>query len=271
LPSQLTRSAISAFWWLHWRATKKAEDAQRGELRLPKATASSTRRIVEGGSLEVQAYDEFFFPGLAAEWAKWDGRRPFVGPLTMELTTDADDEVLSWIAAGPPPIYFGFGSTPVQSPADTVAMISAACTKLGERALIYSGANGSNHIPHPDHVKLVGLVNYATIFPACRAVVHHGGAGTTAAGLRAGMPTLILWTMPDQPFWAAAVKRLKVGSARRFSSATQESLIADLRTILAPQCATRAREIATQMTKPAESVTTAADLLENSASIRRFG
>ena len=271
LPSQLTRSAISAFWWLHWRATKKAEDAQRGELRLPKATASSTRRIVEGGSLEVQAYDEFFFPGLAAEWAKWDGRRPFVGPLTLELTTDADDEVLSWIAAGPPPIYFGFGSTPVQSPADTVAMISAACTKLGERALIYSGANGSNHIPHPDHVKLVGLVNYATIFPACRAVVHHGGAGTTAAGLRAGMPTLILWTMPDQPFWAAAVKRLKVGSARRFSSATQESLIADLRTILAPQCATRAREIATQMTKPAESVTTAADLLENSASIRRFG
>jgi UDP:flavonoid glycosyltransferase YjiC (YdhE family) len=271
LPSQLTRSAISAFWWLHWRATKKAEDAQRGELRLPKATAPSTRRIVEGGSLEVQAYDEFFFPGLAAEWAKWDGRRPFVGPLTMELTTDADDEVLSWIAAGPPPIYFGFGSTPVQSPADTVAMISAACTKLGERALIYSGANGSNHIPHPDHVKLVGLVNYATIFPACRAVVHHGGAGTTAAGLRAGMPTLILWTMPDQPFWAAAVKRLKVGSARRFSSATPESLIADLRTILAPQYATRAREIATQMTKPAESVSTAADLLENSASTRRFG
>jgi UDP:flavonoid glycosyltransferase YjiC (YdhE family) len=271
LPSQLTRSAISAFWWLHWHATKQAEDAQRRELGLPKATASSTRRIVEGGSLEVQAYDEFFFPGLAAEWAKCDGRRPFVGPLTMELTTDADDEVLSWIAAGPPPIYFGFGSTPVQSPADTVAMISAACRELGERALIYSGANGSNHIPHPDHVKLVGLVNYAAIFPACRAVVHHGGAGTTAAGLRAGMPTLILWTMPDQPFWAAAIKRLKVGSARRLSSTTQESLVADLRTILAPQYATRAREIATRMTKPAESVITAADLLENSASIRRFG
>jgi UDP:flavonoid glycosyltransferase YjiC (YdhE family) len=271
LPSLLTRSAISAFWWLHWRATKKAEDAQRGELGLPEATAPSTRRIVEGGSLEIQAYEEFFFPGLAAEWAKWDGRRPFVGPLTLELPTDADDEVLSWIAAGPPPIYFGFGSTPVQSPADTVAMIAAACTKLGERALIYSGANGSNHIPHPDHVKLVGLVDYAAIFPACRAVVHHGGAGTTAAGLRAGMPTLILWAMPDQPLWAAAVKRLKVGSARRLSSTTQESLVADLRTILAPQYATRAREIATQMTKPAESVTAAADLLENSASIRRFG
>jgi UDP:flavonoid glycosyltransferase YjiC (YdhE family) len=143
--------------------------------------------------------------------------------------------------------------------------------QLGERALIYSGVNGSNRIPHPDHVKLVGLLNYATIFPACRAVVHHGGAGTTAAGIRAGIPTLALWITADQPIWAAAVKRLKVGSARRFSSATEESLVADLRTILAPEYAIRAREIATQMTKPAESVTTAADLLENSASIRRFG
>jgi UDP:flavonoid glycosyltransferase YjiC (YdhE family) len=271
LPSPLVRSGISAVWWLHWRMTKDAEDAQRRELGLPKATGPSTRRIVERGSLEIQAYDEFFFRGLAAEWAKWDGRRPFVGALTMELPTNADDEVLSWIAAGTPPIYFGFGSTPVQSPADTVAMISAACMQLGERALIYSGVNGSNRIPHPDHVKLVGLLNYATIFPACRAVVHHGGAGTTAAGIRAGIPTLALWITADQPIWAAAVKRLKVGSARRFSSATEESLVADLRTILAPEYAIRAREIATQMTKPAESVTTAADLLENSASIRRFG
>ncbi len=270
LPSRVTRSALSTFWWLHWRATKKAEDAQRRELGLPKTTASSTRRIVEGGSLEIQAYDEFFFPGLAAEWAQWHGQRPFVGQLTMELPTQADDEVLSWIAAGKPPIYFGFGSTPVQSPADTVAMISAACSQLGERALIYTGGKVPSHIPHPDHVKLVGLINYATTFPACRAVVHHGGAGTTAAGLRAGMPTMILWTMTDQPVWAAAVKRLKVGYARRLSATTLESLVGDLRTILAPQYMTRAREIATQMTKPDEAVTAAANLLEETATLRRF-
>jgi UDP:flavonoid glycosyltransferase YjiC (YdhE family) len=118
---------------LHWRVTKKPEDAQRRELGLPKATASSTRRIAERGSLEIQAYDELCFPGLAPEWAKCDGRRPFVGALTLEMPTDADDEVLSWIAAGTPPIYFGFGSMPVQSPAETVAMISEACTQLGER------------------------------------------------------------------------------------------------------------------------------------------
>jgi UDP:flavonoid glycosyltransferase YjiC (YdhE family) len=267
LPSPLVRSMMRAYWWLLWRWTKEVEDAQRRELGLPKATCPAGQRMVERGSLEIQAYDEACFPGLAAEW---NGRRPFVGALTMELPTDADDEVASWIAAGRPPIYFGFGSsTTVQSPGDTVAMIAAACTELGERAFIYSGVSGSNRIPCPDHVKLVGLVNYAALFPACRAVVHHGGAGTTAAGLRAGIPMLVLWDVADQPIWAAQVKRLKVGSGRRFSRTTRESLVADLGSILRPQYVTRAREIATRMTKPSESVTAAADLLEDTVRRKR--
>ena len=250
---------------------KKVEDAQRRELGLPKATGPSPRRIAERGSLEIQAYDEVCFPGLAAEWAKWDGQRPFVGALTMELPTDADEEVASWIAAGTPPICFGFGSIPVESPADTLAMIGAACAQLGERALVCAGGTDFSHVPHFEHVKVVGAVNYAAIFPACRAVVHHGGAGTTAAGLRAGVPKLILWTLPDQPLFGAEVKRLKVGTARRFSTTTEKSLVADLRRILAPQYLTRAREIATRMTKPAESVAAAADLVENFARLKGLG
>ena len=271
LPSPLIRSAMTVNEWLYWRVTKKVEDAQRRELGLPKATSPSPRRIAERGSLEIQAYDEVCFPGLAAEWAKWNGQRPFVGTLTMELTTDADDEVASWIAAGTPPIYFGFGSIPVESPADTVAMISAACAQLGERALVCAGWSDFSDVPHFDHVKVVGAVNFATTFPACRAVVHHGGAATTPIGLRAGVPTLILWMLPEQSYWGAQVKRLKVGTARRLSATTQKSLVADLRRILAPQYVTRAREIATRMTKPAASVANAADLLENFARLRHFG
>jgi vancomycin aglycone glucosyltransferase len=136
-----------------------------------------------------------------------------------------DEEVLSWIAAGTPPIYFGFGSTPIASPADTVALISAASTLLGERALICAGPNDCTHVPHAEHVKIVEAVNHAAVFPACRAVVHHGGAGT-----------LVLGVGLDQPVWAFAIERLKVGSARHFSATTQESLVADLRSILTPQC-----------------------------------
>jgi UDP:flavonoid glycosyltransferase YjiC (YdhE family) len=271
LPSPLLRSAISAFWWLHWRVTKRVENVQRRELGLAKASRSSTRRIVERGSLEIQAYDEFCFPGLASEWAHWTGQRPFIGALTLQLPTDVDDEVATWIAAGTPPIYFGFGSMPIKSPRDTVAMIAAACEQLGERALICTGAEDVVQIPHSDHVKVVRAVNHGAIFPMCRAVVHHGGAGTTAAGMRAGVSTLILWIWADQPIWAAQVKRLGVGFARRFSATTQKSLVADLRRVLAPQYLNRAREIATQMTKPDVSVAMAADLVEDAAKRNQFG
>lgn len=271
LPALVIRFAMTALEWLGWRWGKKLINAQRRELNLPKATRPTSRRIAERGSLEIQAYDEFWFPGLAAEWAKWNGRRPFVGALTREVATDAEEEVASWIAAGTPPIFFGFGSTHVGSPADTLAMISGACARLGERALVCSGWTDFGELPHFEHVKVVGAMNYAAAFPACRAVVHHGGAGTTAIGLRAGIPVLVLWTGPDQAIWGGRVKRLKVGTARRFSRITQQSLLADLRLILAPHYAARAREIAARMSKPAESVAAAADLMESFARARRVG
>ncbi|OBH72336.1 glycosyl transferase family 1, partial [Mycobacterium intracellulare] len=201
LPAPLVRNGMAMYDWMCWRMNKKAEDRQRRELGLPTATVASPRRIAERGSLEIQAYDETCFPGLAAEWAAWGGRRPFVGALTMELATDADDEVASWITSGTPPICFGSGSIPVESPTATVEMIGTACAQLGERALICFGGTDFSDVPHPDHVKVVGPVNYASIFPSCRAVVHHGGSGTTAASLRAGIPTLALWSSADQPYW----------------------------------------------------------------------
>ena len=268
LPSGLVRSAWTVAEGVHWRALKTAEDAQRRELGLPNATVRAVRRIVEGGALEIQAYDELFFPGLAAEWG---GARPLVGTMTLEMPTDIDDEVASWIAAGKPPIYFGFGSMPVQSPADAVAMITAACAALGERALICSGVWDLADMPHSDHTKLVTAVNHAAVFPLCRAVVHHGGAGTTAAGVRAGVPTLVLWVGADQPFWGKQIDRLKVGKSLRFSRITGDSLREALRSVLAPPYAARARDVATRLTKPAVSVATAADLLESAADGARAG
>lgn len=266
LPAGLARSAMSVTEWLEWPVTKRLDDAQRRELGLPKARRPAPRRIAERGSLEIQAYDEVCFPGLADEWAEWKQRRPFVGALTMELPTESDEEVASWIAAGTPPIFFGFGSTLVLSPADTVTMIAAACAQLGERALICSGGTEFGDVPTFEHIKIVPTLNYAAIFPACRAVVHHGGAGTTAIGLRAGVPTLILSTFVDQALWGERVKLLKVGTARPLAGCTRESLVADLRAILEPQYVARARDLATQMTKAAASITNTADLLEDFAS-----
>ena len=266
VPAPLIRSTISTVWWLYWRMTKDADDAQRRDLGLPKAGGSLSRRLTDRGTLEIQAYDELCFPGLAAEWG---GRWPFVGALTLQLPTPADDEIASWISAGTPPIYFGFGSMPVRSAADTVAMIGAACAELGERALICSGWADFDGASPSDRVKVVRAVNHAAVFPRCRAVVHHGGAGTTAAGMRAGVPTLILWITSDQPIWAAQVRQLKVGAGRSFSRATQKTLIDDLRRVLAPSYVARARAVGTQMTTAAGSASAAADLLEESARLKQ--
>ncbi len=266
LPPPLGRMLMVMFDWFAWGLNKKVEDAQRRELGLPEATTEPTRRIEERGSLEIQAYDEACFPGLAAEWAaKWKDKRPFVGALTMQLPTEADDEVVSWIGERKPPIFFGFGSMPVDSPAEAITMIGEACAELGQRALIGAGWSDFREVPHLDHVKVVGSVNYASVFPACSAVVHHGGSGTAAAGLRAGVPTLVLSMDVNQTVWGAQVKRLKVGTARPFSKTTQDTLVADLRQILTQDCAVRARQLAARMTTPAESVAKAADVMETFA------
>ena len=96
--------------------------------------------------------------------------------------------------------------------------------RCGLRAAGRAGAGGRGlgyftDVQTFDHVKVVSVVNFAEVFPSCRAVVHHGGSGTTALGLRAGVPTLILSTDANQALWGSQIKRLKVGTGRRFSAA----------------------------------------------------
>ncbi|WP_422746632.1 glycosyltransferase [Mycobacterium sp. WMMD1722] len=271
LPGPLSRLVMKANDWAAWRGTRVAENGQRRALGLPEASGCAAHRIAGRGSLEIQAYDPVCFPGLAAEWAPWNAqrpaKRPFVGALALATPTDADDDVAAWCGQGSPPIFFGFGSVPIGSPAETIAMIAAVCARLGERAVIGAGGTEVRDLPRLDHVKVVGQVNYAAIFPRCRAVVHHGGAGTLAAALRAGVPQLVLWTLPDQPFFAAAIKRLEVGVGHRFSTTTESSLERDLRRILTPRFAGRARELAPRLITAERSAAAAADHVEDFARV----
>ncbi|TDO10055.1 UDP:flavonoid glycosyltransferase YjiC (YdhE family) [Mycobacterium sp. BK086] len=246
---------------VYWRLMKRAESAQRRALGLPRTRKRAIRRIVELSAVEIQAYDPLFFDGLAQEWA---GLRPLIGSLTLQLDTDSDAHTDAWIDAGKPPVYFGFGSMPVECPTAAVAMITEVCAELGERALICSGVWDIPDTSSPD-VRIVRNVNHAAVFPRCRAVVHHGGAGTTAAGLRAGMPTFVLWISAEQPLWAKQVSQLGVGTSERFSIATPESIRTGLQTVLEPRYRRRAAKVAEQMTTPQDSVEAAADLLEAAA------
>jgi UDP:flavonoid glycosyltransferase YjiC (YdhE family) len=263
LPPQIGRVVMKAYERMSWSGPmKEVEDLQRRQLGLGKATTPWPDRIARSGALEIQAYEESVVPGLRAEWAEWAARRPFVGTLTLEASTDVDTEVEEWITEGSPPIFFGFGSVPVATPANTIAMISGTCERLGERALVGGGATDFGGVAVPKHIKVVDQVNFARVFPLCRAVVHHSGAGTIAACLRAGVPQVGLWTLPDQWLRTVQLKRLKVGTGRRFSTVTADKLHADLRTVLTQQYSTRAREFADCVTKSSESSSAAADLVE---------
>jgi UDP:flavonoid glycosyltransferase YjiC (YdhE family) len=251
-PSRLQTSGA-----LNDNLVKMSEEPLRRALGMPEGPEPPPAK------LEIQAYDERCLPGTPADWA--EPGKPFVGALTLESPTDIDDAVLAWIGEGSPPIYFGMGSTPITPPAEIIGRIIGACAELNERLLICAGPNDLSEFDHHHHVKIVSAVGHATVLPRCRAVVHHGGAGTTAAAMRAGVPSLILWLWLDQPMWAAGIQQLGSGLGQRFAEVTQQSLIAGLTSILTPECLWQARNIAVQMITPHESASTAADFVESAA------
>ena len=109
--------------------------------------------------------------------------------------------LLDFLAAGEAPIYVGFGSVVVEDPAALRRTIFTALDKAGARGIVSDGwAHLAGEAP-PPNVFLIGDAPHDWLFARCRAVCHHGGAGTTAAGLRAGLPTVVVPFFGDQFFW----------------------------------------------------------------------
>jgi vancomycin aglycone glucosyltransferase len=120
-------------------------------------------------------------------------------------------ELERFLAAGPPPVYVGFGSMPAEDPEALTRTVVAAVEQAGVRAVLHRGWAGLGGTDLPDGIQLVGSVSHPRLFPRMAAVVHHGGAGTTANALRAGVPQVVVPHVLDQHWWAERVRRLGVG------------------------------------------------------------
>ncbi|MBD2198475.1 MULTISPECIES: glycosyltransferase [Calothrix] len=120
--------------------------------------------------------------------------------------------LMEFLEKGPPPVYIGFGSMGNRNPEETANLVLQALAKTQQRAIIYSGWSGMRTENLPDSVYLVDSIPHSWLFPRVAAVVHHGGAGTTAAGLRAGIPTIIIPFFGDQDFWGQRIAQLSVGT-----------------------------------------------------------
>jgi UDP:flavonoid glycosyltransferase YjiC (YdhE family) len=135
-----------------------------------------------------------------------------------------DASLASFLRDGPPPVYVGFGSMVAKDPSRTYGLVLEAVRLAGVRAVV------SGPVPACESVLPVTDVPHAWLFPRMAAVVHHGGAGTTAAGLRAGVPTVVCPFFGDQPYWGERVASLGAGPAPLpVKSLTAESLAAALR------------------------------------------
>ncbi len=124
-----------------------------------------------------------------------------------------NQELEQFLSAGQPPVYFGFGSMASSDTQKTSELILAAIEKTGIRAVISTGWGGIDSVQQSSNIHVLDYAPHDWLFPKMAAVVHHGGAGTTAAGLRAGCPTIICPFGLDQPFWGRCVAELGAGVA----------------------------------------------------------
>lgn len=131
--------------------------------------------------------------------------------LDQESAWELSSELTTFLENGPAPIYIGFGSMSAINTQGRTEKIIEAVQATGMRAIFASGWSDLKSYKFPDEIFLIKSVPHDWLFSRVVAVVHHGGAGTTAAGLRAGRPTLVCPFLGDQPFWGRQVHDLAVG------------------------------------------------------------
>lgn len=151
---------------------------------------------------------------VAPRPADWDANNIVTGYWFLDEAGmwQPPDDLLSFLANGEPPVYIGFGSMPAEDAEAKTRIVMDAVQTAGTRAVIAAGWGGLKATSN-GNIFALDAVPHDWLFPRMSAVVHHGGAGTTAAGLRAGKPTVICPFFGDQPYWGERVRVLGAGPA----------------------------------------------------------
>jgi UDP:flavonoid glycosyltransferase YjiC (YdhE family) len=187
-------------------------------------------------------------PALTPKPADWTEEITVSGFffLNLESNYTPEPELAAYLAAGPPPVYIGFGSSVVEDPDGLTQTIFNAVRKSGVRAIVSKGWGGigGDAAGVPEGVFMLGNCPHDWLFRQVSAVVHHGGAGTTAAGIMAGCPTVVVPFFGDQIFWGSMVAKAGAGPAPiPYKKLTADNLAEAIQFALQPQTQAKAREL----------------------------
>jgi sterol 3beta-glucosyltransferase len=204
LGHRLTRQVL-------WQTARASGSGVRRDLGLPPARLLG---MFDSPVLRAGPLLYGFSPSVLPRPVDWEERIHVTGYWLTDEPADwqAPPELLSFLDAHPAPIYIGFGSMSSEKPEQTTQVLLDALAVHGQRAIVHSGWAGLAQGVTPQNVLVVGSVPHSWLFPRVAAVVHHGGAGTTAAALRAGVPSVAVPFHGDQPFWARLTEKLGVGT-----------------------------------------------------------
>jgi len=195
---------------LVWQAFRKAVNQWRQEvLSLPK-------RPFRGNHGQLNHFPTLlgFSAHIVPRPADWGENVHITGFWQAEENEwQPPADLLSFLAAGPAPVFVGFGSMPFRNPQAKTELVLEALEISGQRAVLQAGWAGLGQDQLPDSIFLLDYAPYGWLFPQMKAVVHHGGSGTTGFGLRAGVPTILTPFLFDQFYWGRRLQALGVGPA----------------------------------------------------------
>lgn len=210
LGTALNRLSFHITRQVFWQSFRVAEVTTRRELGMPPASFWGPFAALERRRVPVlYGYSPHVLP-RPEDWAAHHY-------VTGYWFLDADerwtppDGLRDFLAAGPPPVYIGFGSMGNRRPEAVTQLALQALALSGQRGVLASGWGGLRAADLPETVFMLPSAPHQWLFPRMAAVVHHGGAGTTAAGLRAGVPSIVVPFFGDQPYWGRRVYELGVG------------------------------------------------------------
>ncbi|KAB8140321.1 glycosyltransferase family 1 protein [Chloroflexia bacterium SDU3-3] len=207
--NRLTHVLFEQFFWQLFRASTNRQRTQ--VLGLPPfAMRNPVRHLREHGLLRLYAYS----PHVVPRPDDWPAHHHVTGYwfLPPPAGWQPPPELAAFLDAGPPPVYIGFGSMLGKDPKKTTALVTEALARSGQRGVLAGGWGALGEGAQPTaHLFLVDSIPHHWLFPHMAAIVHHGGAGTTGAALRGGVPSIVVPFSFDQPFWGQRVASLGVG------------------------------------------------------------